>query len=139
MLFDTSGVLEVMRILKRSYGQLLVVIDDYGTLKGIVTPIDILEAIAGEFSDEDEQLAIQQLKSGCWQVDGAIDLHLLEQELGTDFLASEDEVNSLAGFLLARFGKLPNVGDVIELQGFRFDILEIVDRRVATVRISKLN
>jgi CBS domain containing-hemolysin-like protein len=140
VLLDTSGVIEVMEILKRSYGQLVVVVDEYGTVKGLVSAIDILEAIAGEFPDEDEQLAIQQLKEGCWLIDGAIDLYHLEQELKTDFFIDEDEgYTSLAGFLSTRLDKIPDVGDVIVLEGFKFEVMEVLDRRVTKVMVSKPN
>lgn len=139
VLLDSSGVIEAMEILKRSCEQLLIVVDEYGSVKGLVSAIDILEAIAGEFPDEDEQLAIEQLKDGCWLVDGAVGLYHLEQKLGTDFFVGGDDHNTLAGFLLSQFDKFPDEGDVIELEGFRFEIREMLDRRVATVLISKLN
>lgn len=127
-----------MDILKRSYGQLLVVVDEYGEVKGIVTPIDVLEAIAGEFPDEGEQLTIQQLDARCWKVDGVVDLYHLEHTLGIDFLIDDNEYVSLAGFLLARFNKMPKVGDALEFSGFRFEVVEMDDRRVAFVMINKI-
>jgi CBS domain containing-hemolysin-like protein len=67
------------------------------------TPIDILEAIAGEFPDEDEQPVVQQQGPGRWRVDGTADLHYLQQLLETNALVSEnDEYTSLAGFMLER-------------------------------------
>lgn len=135
---DTVGVLAAMETLKRSKGQLVLVADEYGTIQGLVTPLDILEAIAGEFPDEDEQPAVQQQGPGRWKVDGGADLHYLEQVLNIDGLVTEDdEYTSLAGFLLARFARLPSVGDAIEVEGCRFEIAEVLDLRIVTVHISR--
>ena len=132
------GVIKAMDILKRSYGQLLIVVDEYGEVKGLVTPIDVLEAIAGEFPDEDEQLTIQQLDVRRWRVEGVVDLYQLEQTLGIDFLIDDNEYVSLAGFLLAQFNKMPEVGDSLAFAGFRFEVVEMDDRRVAFVMINKI-
>jgi CBS domain containing-hemolysin-like protein len=136
---ESVGVLKVIETLKHSQGQLVLVADEYGTIQGLVTPIDILEAIAGEFPDEDEQPDVQLLGPGLWQVDGAADLHYLEQVLETNVLVGDDdEYTSLAGFLLERFTMLPVVGDAIEQDGFRFEIAEVLDRRIAKVTVSRI-
>ncbi|MBI2786840.1 MAG: HlyC/CorC family transporter, partial [Legionella longbeachae] len=138
VLHENWGVIKAMDILKRSYGQLLVVVDEYGEVKGLVTPIDVLEAIAGEFPDEDEQLTIQQLDAKSWKVDGVVDLYYLEQTLGIDFPIDNNEYVSLAGFLLTQFNRIPGVGDSLEFADFRFEVIEMDDRRVAFVMISKI-
>jgi len=136
---DASGVLKVMERLKRSHGQLVLIADEYGTLQGIVTPIDILEAIAGEFPDEDEQPVVQQLGPGQWSVDGTADLHYLEQVLETNALVGDtDDYTSLAGLMLERFGTLPQVGDMLEIAGFRFEVAAVLERRIATVLVSRI-
>ncbi|MGI4847485.1 MAG: TerC family protein [Janthinobacterium lividum] len=134
------GVLKVMETLKRAGVRLVMVADEYGTIQGVVTAIDILEAIAGEFPDEDEQPTVQVQGDGHWRVDGSADLHHLEQVLLTDALVSEgDEFTSLAGFLLARFETLPAAGAAIELDGLRFEIAEVDDRRIACVDIKRID
>jgi CBS domain containing-hemolysin-like protein len=136
---DTAGVLKAMEALKRARGQLVLVADEYGVVQGLLTPIDILEAIAGEFPDEDEQPALRLQAPGHWEADGAADLHLLEQVLETDALVGEDAVyTSLAGFLLARFETLPAAGQALEVDGLRFEILAVEDRRIARVAIRRL-
>lgn len=136
---DTAGVLKAMDTLKRAHGQLVIVADEYGVVQGLLTPIDLLEAIAGEFPDEDEQPAIRLQAPGVWEADGAADLHLLEQVLETDALVSDDaDYTSLAGFLLGRFESLPAVGEAVEVDGLRFEILEVEDRRIARVGIRRL-
>jgi len=135
---DASGVLQVMDTLKRSHGQVVLIADEYGTIQGLVTPIDILEAIAGEFPDEDELPVVREEGLGRWRVDGSADLHYLEQVLGTDALVSEnDDYTSLAGFMLERFGTLPEVGQAVELDDLRFEVAEVLDRRIATVLVTR--
>ena len=137
---ETAGVLKAMDTLKRAHGQLVLVADEFGSVRGLLTPIDILEAIAGEFPDEDEQLAVQMRAPGLWEVDGAADLHQLEQVLETDGLVSdEEEYSSLAGFLLARFETLPEAGQATELDGLRYEILSVEDRRIAKVSIRRID
>jgi CBS domain containing-hemolysin-like protein len=136
---DNVGVLQAMETLKRSHGQLVLVTDEYGIVQGLLTPVDILEAIAGEFPDEDEQLAIQVRGPGEWEVDGAADLRLLEQVLETDGLVSVDaDYTSLAGFLLARFGRFPEVGQSVEQDGLLYEILAVDERRIAKVAIRRI-
>jgi CBS domain containing-hemolysin-like protein len=136
---DASGVLKVMDRLKRSHGQLVLIADEYGTLQGLVTPIDILEAIAGEFPDEDEQPVVQDLGDGRWRVDGTADLHYLEQVLEVDALVGDtDDYTSLAGLMLERFGTLPLVGDGIEIEGLRMEVEEVLERRIASVLVTRI-
>lgn len=136
---ETAGVLRAMETLKRAHGQLVLVADEYSVVQGLLTPIDILEAIAGEFPDEDEQPAIRQQAPGVWEADGTADLHLLEQTLETDALVSEEaDYSSLAGFLLARFETLPEAGQGVDVDGLRYEILEVAGRRIARVAIRRL-
>ncbi|HWW73724.1 MAG TPA: TerC family protein [Duganella sp.] len=136
---EASGVLKIMETLKRSRGQLVLIADEYGTIQGLVTPIDILEAIAGEFPDEDELPDVQPQGPDCWRVAGTADLHYLEQVLETDALISEtDDYTSLAGFMLERFGSLPSVGEAVEVDGLRFEVIEVVERRIAAVLVTRI-
>lgn len=139
---ESIEILQLMDTLKRSRGQLVLVADEFGSIVGVVTPIDIFEAIAGEFPDEDEAPDIIEQGNGRWRVDGAADLHHLEQILHTEGLVDEDEeYSTIAGYLLERFGQLPAVGDTCELvhdyATFRFTVLQMDGRRIATVQIEQ--
>jgi CBS domain containing-hemolysin-like protein len=138
LLPDTAGVLKAMDTHKRAHGQLVLVTDEFGIVQGLLTPVDILEAIAGEFPDEDEQLTIEQRAPGHWEVHGSADLHQLEQALETEGLVGDDDYTSLAGFLLARFVTLPEAGQFIEIDHLRYEILIVEDRRIAKVAISRV-
>lgn len=140
---ESIGILRLMDILKRSRGQLVLVADEFGEIEGLVTPIDVFEAIAGEFPDEDESPDIVEEGAGVWKIDGAADLHHVEQVLETEGLIDDSQdYSTLAGYLLAHFGHLPNPGDVCEHQSyhdrFRFEVLERDGRRIALVRVEKL-
>jgi CBS domain containing-hemolysin-like protein len=140
---ESIGVLRLMDMLKRSRGQLVLVTDEFGAIEGVVTPIDVFEAIAGEFPDEDETPDIIPQGDDSWRVDGAADLHHLEQVLNTEGLIDEEEdYSTLAGYLLERFGRLPDPGDSCELvqshATYRFKVLKLDGRRIATVHIERL-
>ncbi len=140
IIHEFTGVLSAMETLKKSRGQLVLVTDEYGATQGLLTPIDILEAIAGEFPDEDEQPTIQSIAPDHWRVDGATDLHYLAHVLETDaLLVEEDGYTSIAGLLLERFGSLPEIGATIELNGLRFEVIEITNRRIATLDVTRVD
>ena len=139
---DTISIIRLIDTLKHSKGQLVLVADEFGTIEGLVTPIDVFEAIAGEFPDEDETPDIVPDGENRWRVDGAADLHLLEQVLDTDGLVNDDEeYTTLAGYLLNHFGRLPNVGESCEFDSpqalFTFKVVRLERRRIAMVHVEK--
>ena len=102
-----------------------------------------MEAIAGDFPSEDESPDIVQESQDHWLLDGSTDLHHLEQMLGVDGLVDEqEEYATLAGYLLTRFGQLPKVGDVCELEQrdavYRFKVQELEGRRISQVSLERL-
>lgn len=135
---ELAGVLAAMETLRSSKGQLVLVADEYGILQGLITPIDILEAIAGEFPDEDEQPAIQALGPGHWRVAGATDIHHLENELGLTLVTPEQgEITSAAGLMLYALGRVPEAGDNLVIEGFRFTVMGVTDRRINDLDVRK--
>ncbi len=116
------------------------VTDEYGVIQGLLTPLDILEVIAGEFPDEDEHPTIESLGPDRWRVDGATDLRYLAQALETKVLGTEGEsFTSIAGMLLDRYGSLPDIGTVIDVGDLRFEIMEISNRRIATLMVTRVS
>lgn len=136
----STSVMQAIDILRHARGQLALVTDEYGQVQGVVTPIDVLEAIAGEFPDEDETLEIQALGHGQWRVAGSADLHQLERMLDTHELVSEDDsYSSVAGYLLARFGRLPAVDETVRHDGFEFRVTEVDEQRILLVSVRRLS
>ena len=135
---ELAGVLDAMETLRAAQGQLVLAADEYGVIQGLLTPIDLLEAIAGEFPDEDEQPAIQAMGEGRWRVQGGTDLHYLSQVLGADELDSGGAgYSSLAGLLLAHLGALPEAGATVDIGGYTFQVVELDGRRIAVVEVSR--
>ncbi|MFM9921983.1 TerC family protein [Variovorax sp. H27-G14] len=136
---ESTTVIRLIDTLRGARGQLALVSDEHGTLTGVVTPIDVLEAIAGEFPDEDETLEILQTAPDAWTVSGSADLHLLEQALQTHGLVSDDDsYTSVAGFLLARFGGLPQRDAHWVHDGYDFVVTEVDALRIRTVAVRRL-
>ncbi|RZI66264.1 MAG: hypothetical protein EOP79_08395, partial [Variovorax sp.] len=111
---------------------------EHGILKGVVTPIDVLEAIAGEFPDEDETLEIEAIGTDAWTVAGTADVRLLEQALQTHGLVSdEDGYTSVAGLLLHHFEHLPTVGETLLHDGFEFSVTDADAQRVKRISVRR--
>lgn len=141
LVHETIRILDLMETLKKARGQIVLVLDEFGTVEGLVTPMDLFEAIAGDFPSEDETPDIIEDGENRWVVDGATDLLHLEQTLNTSGLSSDlDEFSTLAGFLLQQFDRLPEHGAEVtdnEQSGLHFRILELDGRRIAKVLIER--
>lgn len=132
------NVVKLVEQLRSSRAPMALVSDEFGSILGLVTPIDLLEAIAGEFPDEGEQPEIQpQAEAGHWIVDGLADLHALEAATDVHSLAGSDDYSTLAGFLLARLEQLPREGEVLEVEGLRFEVLRMDKHRIAQVDVRR--
>ena len=134
---EMTDVLTVMELLRRSPVQMAMVIDEYGSLEGIATPTDVLEAIAGEFPDMDEEAAaLQKQEDGSWTVDAFIDIRQLSAAIGHDLVDEANRYSTLAGYIMSQLGHLPKVGDVLETGGLRFEVLSLEKRAIGKVRIA---
>jgi CBS domain containing-hemolysin-like protein len=139
---ETVRMLDLINTLKSARGQLVIVINEFGTVEGLVTPIDVFEAIAGDFPDEDETPDIIAKSANQWVVEGGTDLHHFQQTLDIEGLAQEsDDFSTVAGFLLQQLGKLPEVGETFSLQHgefeLRFRVLQLDGRRIAKVFVER--
>lgn len=134
---ETLDPINLLGVLRRAKGSFVVVTSEFGVVQGLITPLDVLEAIAGEFPDEDETPDIVVDGDG-WLVKGGTDLHSLQQLLDTQVLVNpEDDHASLAGLLIEQKGQLPQPGEVIELPPVKFQIMEATDYRIDLVRVTR--
>ncbi|MXP48757.1 TerC family protein [Pantoea sp. Eser] len=134
---ETLDPINLLGVLRRAKGSFVIVTNEFGVVQGLITPLDVLEAIAGEFHDEDEKPDIIADGDG-WLVKGGTDLHSLQQLLDFHQLVDPDEDHaSLAGLLIAQKGQLPQPGDVIDITPLHFQIIEATDYRIDLVRVAK--
>ncbi|WGG55943.1 CNNM family cation transport protein YoaE [Enterobacter roggenkampii] len=134
---ETLDPINLLGVLRRARGSFVIVTNEFGVVQGLVTPLDVLEAIAGEFPDEDETPEIVADGEG-WLVKGTTDLHALSHTLGLENVVNDEEdIATVAGLVIAVNGQIPRVGDVIELPLLHITIVEANDYRVDMVRIVK--
>ena len=121
---ETLDPINLLGVLRRARGSFVIVTNEFGVVQGLVTPLDVLEAIAGEFPDADETPEIV--------ADG--DSHTL----GVENVVNDDEdIATVAGLVIAVNGQIPRIGDVLELPPLQITIVEANDYRVDMVRIVK--
>lgn len=136
---EHSNVLRVMEQLRGSPVQMAVIVDEHGSFEGVATPTDILEAIAGEFPDEDgDAPSVETVEDGIWIVDGFTDIRRLSGILDRDLVDEDDRYTTLAGFVLWHLGHIPTGGEKFTAEGFEFEVLTMERRNIAKVKITAL-
>lgn len=134
---ETLDPINLLGVLRRARGSFVIVTNEFGVVQGLVTPLDVLEAIAGEFPDADETPEIVADGEG-WLIKGTTDLHALSHTLGVENVVNDEEdIATVAGLVIAVNGQIPRIGDVIELPPLHITIVEANDYRVDLVRIVK--
>ena len=134
---EPLATITLLGVLRRARGSFVIVTNEFGVVQGLVTPLDVLEAIAGEFPDADETPEIVADGDG-WLVKGTTDLHALSHTLGVENVVNDDEdIATVAGLVIAVNGQIPRIGDVLELPPLQITIVEANDYRVDMVRIVK--
>jgi putative hemolysin len=135
---DEADALEVLQILRGAEVPMVIVHDEYGHFEGIVTPADVLDAIAGAFkSDPDaaEPEAIQR-EDGSWLLSGSMPADEMAERLGI-VLPESRKYDTLAGFILGATGKLPAVGEVVPIADWNFEVVDLDGRRIDKVLAAK--
>jgi putative hemolysin len=130
---------DVIAILRDSAVHMGLVHDEYGTFQGVVTSFDILEAIVGAFHTEEgpAEAAFVQRDDGSYLISGWMPAAEFAALLGIPLPASRP-YQTAAGFMLQEFGTIPNVGEKIEVGGWRFEIVDLDGRRIDKVLVSKM-
>lgn len=138
---ETTTALDAMELFRKHSADLALVVDEFGSVLGLLTTKDLLECIAGEFPEEHERaegLSIQENPDQSLTVDGSLDLDSLEQELGLHSTEEEVDYHTVAGLIIEELQRIPDVGDSIEYQGWRFEVIEKNEQRIESVRISAI-
>lgn len=132
---EAKPIETLMQAFRRKHLHLAVVVDEYGGVEGICTLEDIVEEIVGEIQDEydEEEILVTQLAPDRYLVDGSTTLRYINRRYGLSL--SEEHVNTLAGFLLHRFGSIPEPGDLCEAEGVRFSVRQVEGRRIEKIEM----
>jgi putative hemolysin len=134
---DSISVLQLLDQFQRSSSHLAIVTDEYGEIEGITTPIDILKAIAGELPDlgSRERPDALQRGDGTWLIDGHMPIEELQRRLGRRDMVGRD-YHTVAGFVLARLGRIPKAGDIMTWRNLRLEIMDMDGVRIDKVLLS---
>lgn len=138
---DTMTVLNLLESMQASAVQMAIVTDELGHIDGIVTAADVLGAIAGDvaFSEADGLARPQQRDDGSWLVDGRMALEDVEISLGAELQADEDaSFTTVAGLVIDRLQRLPELGDVVISGGWRFEVIDMDGRRIDKLLLARL-
>src|SRR3954468_24584801 len=133
----TAGVLTALSEMRRENQHLAIVVDEYGGTDGIVTLEDLIEEVIGEIYDEyDEEVAAEagQPPGGPREVDGLLNLDDFTEVSGLQL--PDGPYETVAGYVLAELGRLPAIGDTVEVEGRTLTVLELDGRRIARLHVS---
>ncbi|EBA08684.1 HlyC/CorC family transporter [Sagittula stellata] len=136
---DTTALDDQMRQFLRRRTHFALVVDEYGSLKGLITLEDILEEIVGEIADEHDPKADSQFlltDDGQYLVDG--NMTIRDFNRATDFILPDDEANTVAGLVIYESQVIPTVGQVFSFHGFRFEVLARENNRITKLKIMPL-
>lgn len=136
---DSITVLQLLDQLQRSSTHLAVVTDEYGEIEGITTPIDILKAIAGELPElgSRERPEALQREDGSWLIDAHLPIEELQRRLGRRDMAGRD-YHTVAGFVLARLGRIPRAGDTLTWRDLKVEIVDMDGVRIDKILLSRV-
>jgi putative hemolysin len=139
---ETLTGMELLEQMRDQSSRMLFVVDEYGEVQGLLTPLDLLEAITGELKpDTHSEAWATQNEDGSWLLDGIMPLNELKARLDIKELPAEDKnrYNTLAGLLMYALGQLPTQGQVIRLAGWRFEVVTLEGRRIDKVLAKTLS
>ena len=136
---DNADALDMLETLRTAEVPMALVHDEYGHFEGIVTPADLLEAIAGVFrshTDETEPAAVRR-EDGSWLLAGYMPADEMADLLGIP-LPEERGYETVAGFLLSQLQHLPATGEIVDVYHWRFEVVDLDGRRIDKVLAARL-
>jgi Mg2+/Co2+ transporter CorB len=128
-----------MRQFLKRHTHFALVVDEYGALQGLITLEDILEEIVGEIADEfdsKDEVSVQKTADGAYVIDGAMTIRDLNR--AKDWQLPDDEANTIAGLVIHEAQMIPVEGQVFSFHGFRFEVVEKAENRIATLKVRPL-
>ncbi len=136
---ETTTLDDQMREFLRMHSHFALVVDEYGSLRGLITLEDILEEIVGEIADEfdiDEEVPVTRTEDGQFLVEGAMTIRDVNRAL--DWTLPDDEANTVAGLVIHEAQMIPTVGQVFSFHGFRFEVTTREGNRITGLKVRPL-
>jgi CBS domain containing-hemolysin-like protein len=133
---DTTALEEQLNAFRNRRTHMALVVDEYGELKGLVTPQDILTVLLGEMPDEHQASArphVRPRPDGSWLVDGTVPVRELKREYEWDL--PEDGATTIAGLVIQEAGTIPDVGQRFAFFGFQFEILRRQRNQITALKV----
>ncbi|MCL5436755.1 MAG: hemolysin family protein [Candidatus Dependentiae bacterium] len=133
---ESIKVNELLKAFKNKHMHIAIIINEHGSVTGLVTLEDVLEEIVGEIHDEYEAIIerIMPLQKGNWLVDARTELDKLEKILKISF-ESESKAATLGGFLVEQFQHLPEKGERLHYKGYTFQVQQVTNKKIVRVLI----
>lgn len=134
---ETKPLSQMLEEFRQGRSHMAMVVDEFGTIVGMLTVEDVLEQLVGRIEDEHDEKTEKRTPAGALELDGTTRIRDLDSEYGIGIEAGEN-FETLAGFLLFRLGKIPKEGDWAEFEGRRYTVLEMERKRIARVKVEKV-
>jgi putative hemolysin len=135
---DGQGALDVIENLRRSPAHMVLVYDEYGHFEGIITPMDVLQAITGDFLEDGEaEPKVVTRQDGSLLVAGWMPVDEFADVLGLR-LETDRDYQTVAGMVLDRMGRLPQVGESLEEGGWRIEVVDLDGRRIDKLLVMRV-
>ena len=138
---DQLDAMDALRVLQSAEIAMAVVHDEYGHFEGIVTPVDLLTAIVGNFasdSDDGDLPSVVEREDGSLLVSGSLSADALADRLGLEY-GEDREFGTAAGYALSVMKKLPSEGEHFTDQGWRFEVVDMDGRRIDKLLVSRVH
>ena len=133
---ETTFASRALEIFKETNKELILVIDEFGGITGLLTINDVLEEIVGDIETGEPQ--VTQRQDGSWLLDGKLDIDEFKEIFHLGALPNEDDYETLGGFVMASLGRIPHTADQFEWEGLRFEVVDMDARRVDKVLVTTL-
>ncbi len=139
---ETMYAMQLLEQFKKTGRHVGLVADEFGSIQGLVTLIDVLEAIVGDMPAQGRrnQPEVRQREDGSWLLDATLATGELKALLLLETLPGEDEADfqTLAGFVVTQFGRIPMAGDRFDVAGWRFEVVDMDRHRVDKVLVGRV-
>lgn len=132
---ETMLASRALEIFKEKNAELMLVIDEFGSLQGLLTLNDIIEEIVGDIEVEAQAT---QRQDGSWLLDGLLPVDDFKEIFKVEKMPHESEYESLSGFVMMSLGRVPQAADHFEWNGLRFEVMDMDGRRVDKVLVTTL-